>query len=220
MTERSIQPVWTIDAAASLQDILDDPSCPELLRRAVRETRSWQIRNETSVLRVIKASQLMPQCLATLLALRAGVTLEGLGETPLEELIPQGVKGRITTLRIPTQGTSVRWGEAHVARAPAEEPIVAAVAAVKMSDQRVEAARVALSGTWPEPVRLARAPGMLIGGPLSPERIEAVAVAVEQEADPRGDFMGSVAYRRAMARVLTRRALEACVAAPTAGGKQ
>jgi CO/xanthine dehydrogenase FAD-binding subunit len=162
----------------------------------------------------------MPQCLATLLALGAGVTIEGVGEVPLEDLLAQGVKGRIASLHIPVGGASLRCGEAHVARAPAEEPIVAAVAAVTMSAQRIEAARVALSGTWPEPARLARAPDTLVGGILSAESIEAVAIAVEQEADPRGDFMGSAAYRRAMARVLTRRALEACVAAPAAGGGQ
>jgi len=218
MIERPSRAVWTIDAAASLEAMLNDSSCPSVLRRAVSETHSWQVRNETSVRRVLKASQLMPQFMATLLALGAGVTIEGVGDAPLEALLAQGVNGRITVLHIPVGSAALRCGEAHVGRAPAEEPIVAAVAAVKMSAEHVEAARVALSGTWPEPVRLAEAPDTLVGGTLSPESIEAVAVAVEQEADPRGDFMGSAAYRRAMARVLTRRALEACVAAPTAGG--
>jgi CO/xanthine dehydrogenase FAD-binding subunit len=33
---------------------------------------------------------------------------------------------------------------------------------------------------------------------------------VEEEVTPRGDFLGSEEYRRAMAGVLTRRALEQC----------
>jgi CO/xanthine dehydrogenase FAD-binding subunit len=79
-------------------------------------------------------------------------------------------------------------------------------------------ARVALTGAWPEPVRLSEAPGMLVGGPLSEERIKAVAAAVEEEVAPQGDYLGSAIYRRAMAGVLTRRALEACDAGLTAGG--
>jgi CO/xanthine dehydrogenase FAD-binding subunit len=218
MTVRTSQPVWTVEADATLQSVFDDPRCPELLHRALGETQSWQTRNGTTMRRILSASQLMPQCLATLLALGAEAALEGLGERPLEELLGENTKGQITALHVPVTGPSVRWGEARVARAPAEEPIVAAVAMVATGGDQVSDARVALTGAWPEPVRLAEAAGMLAGGPLSAERIEAVAAAVEAEVDPRGDFMGSAAYRRAMAGVLTRRALEACVAAPAAGG--
>jgi CO/xanthine dehydrogenase FAD-binding subunit len=72
-------------------------------------------------------------------------------------------------------------------------------------------ARVALTGVWPEPVRLAEAPSQLVGAPLDEARIRAVATAVEGEVAPKGDFRGSEAYRRAMAGVLTRRALEQCL---------
>jgi len=50
-----------------------------------------------------------------------------------------------------------------------------------------------------------------VDGPLDPDRIRAVAEAVEEEVAPRGDFLGSREYRRAMAGVLVRRALEQCV---------
>jgi CO/xanthine dehydrogenase FAD-binding subunit len=46
---------------------------------------------------------------------------------------------------------------------------------------------------------------------LDAERIRAVAAAIEQEVVPQGDFLGSEEYRRAMAGVLARRALEACL---------
>ena len=71
--------------------------------------------------------------------------------------------------------------------------------------------RVALTGVWPEPVRLAKAPAQLAGGPLDERTIQAVAEAVEAEVMPKGDFLGSEEYRRAMAGVLTRRALEQCL---------
>jgi len=105
----------------------------------------------------------------------------------------------------------IRWGEAHVARTPADEPIVAAVAVVEVDDSTVHQARVALTGAWPEPARLAQAAAQLVGGPLDEEHIRAVAEAVEEEVAPRGDFRGSEEYRRAMAGVLTRRALAECL---------
>jgi CO/xanthine dehydrogenase FAD-binding subunit len=74
----------------------------------------------------------------------------------------------------------------------------------------VRQARVALTGAWSEPVGLAEAAAQLVGEPLDEKHIQAVADAVEKEVTPKGDFRGSEEYRRAMAGVLTRRALEAC----------
>jgi CO/xanthine dehydrogenase FAD-binding subunit len=105
----------------------------------------------------------------------------------------------------------IRWGEAHVGRTPADDPIIAAVAVAEIDGDVVRQARVALTGVWPEPVRLAETPAQLIGGPLNEERIRAVAEAVEKEAAPKGDFRGNAEYRCAMAGVLTRRALEKCL---------
>jgi len=95
-----------------------------------------------------------------------------------------------------------------VARTLADEPIVAAIAVVALDGDVVGQARVALTGAWPEPLRLAEAAARLVGGPLDAEHIQAVAEAVEEEVAPQGDFLGSAEYRRAMAGVLTRRALE------------
>jgi CO/xanthine dehydrogenase FAD-binding subunit len=99
----------------------------------------------------------------------------------------------------------------QVGRTPTDEPIVAAVAAVELQDALVQQARIALTGVWSTPVQLAAAANQLVGGPLDAARIEAVARAVEQEVAPREDFRGSAEYRRAMAGVMTRRALEQCM---------
>jgi carbon-monoxide dehydrogenase medium subunit len=208
--------VWTIDADATLQSVLDDPACPELLSRALTGVYSWQVRNETTVRRALKASRRVTEWLAALLALGAAVTIDG--EVPLEDLLDGTVKGEVTALHIPTGGSRTGWGEAHVGRTSADKPIVAAFAAVRISAGAVEEARVALTGVWPQPVRLAEATGTLVGQPLSNDRIRAVAEAVETAVEPQGDYLGSAAYRRAMAGVLTRRALEACAAALAAGG--
>jgi carbon-monoxide dehydrogenase medium subunit len=90
-----------------------------------------------------------------------------------------------------------------------------AIAVVDLDDSRgeratVRQARLALTGAWGEPARLAKSAESLVGDALSADRIQQVAAAVEQEVAPRDDFYGSADYRRAMSAVLTRRALEDC----------
>jgi CO/xanthine dehydrogenase FAD-binding subunit len=202
---------WSIDADASLQSILDSPECPLLMRQTLTSTLSWQTRNETSVRRALTSARIAPQWLAALLALRATVIIEkddGTVEIPLQTLNQRTGEGEVSTLHIETEG--VKWGQAQVARTPADAPIVAAIAAVEMDGGIVHQARIALTGVWSRPVRLADASSQLVGGPLDKASIEAVARAVEEEVAPKGDFLGSEDYRRAMACVLTRRALEEC----------
>jgi CO/xanthine dehydrogenase FAD-binding subunit len=202
---------WSIDGNATLQEALDDAGCPVLLRRMLAATSTWQMRNETAVCRALVAPRLATRWVAALLALGATAVMEGDDgpqEVGLEALLQREANGRVSILRVTADG--VLWGEASVARTPADVPIVAAVAAVAMDGGAARWARVALAGVWPEPVRLAEAPAGLVGGPLDAESIKAVAAAVEQEVAPGGDYLGSVEYRRAMAGVLARRALEAC----------
>lgn len=206
--------VWSIDADALLQSVLDRPDAPPLLRQALSGVLSWQTRNETPVRRTLTSPRLAPQWVAALLVQGATVTIEaedGPSDVPLELLLEHRGEGAVAALHVPPGGPGWRWSEAHVARTPADEPIVAAFAIVDVRDGVVEQARVALTGAWPEPVRLADAPAVLAGGPLDAERIRAVAAAIEQEVVPQGDFLGSEEYRRAMAGVLARRALEACL---------
>jgi carbon-monoxide dehydrogenase medium subunit len=212
--------VWSADADAPLQSVLDRPDTPPPLRQALTGVLSWQTRNETPVRRTLTAPRLAPQWAAALLALGATVIVEGDDgpmEVPVESVLQRQAKGVVSALHV--ELGSARWGEARVARTPADEPIVSAIAVVGMDNPSagsgqggvVRQARVALTGAWPEPARLAKAPARLVGGPLDAEHIQAVADRVAEEVAPRGDFLGSEEYRRAMAGVLTRRALEECL---------
>ncbi len=206
--------IWSVDTAVPLQVVLDDPECPQLLRQTLTGALSWQARNEMTVARALRSPRLAPQWVAALMALGATVTVDD-EEAPLEKLLQRETAGEPMSLRVGVGG--VKWGEAHVSRTPADLPIVAAVAGVEMEhpvERRgdvVRQARVALTGVWPEPVRLCQAAAQLVGGPLDESRIQAVTQAVEAEVAPVGDFLGSEEYRRAMASVLTGRALEACL---------
>ncbi|MGD9002032.1 MAG: hypothetical protein PVF04_05140, partial [Anaerolineae bacterium] len=97
MTERKEGLAWTVDADVTLQSLLDDPECPELLCRALSGIHSWQGRNETTVRRALKASRLAPQWLAALLALGAVVTVEEAveAEVPLEDLLENKISDQI-----------------------------------------------------------------------------------------------------------------------------
>jgi carbon-monoxide dehydrogenase medium subunit len=207
--------VWSVDADASLQSVLDSPECPPLLYETLTGVLPWQTRNETPVRRALKSSRVAPQWLAALLALGATVTLErgdgGPTEVILESLLRRREEGEISVLHVPLGGPERRWGQAAVARTPADEPIVAAIAVLALEDDVVRQARVALTGVWPELVGLAEAADRLVGGQLDVERIQVVAAAVEEEVAPKRDFLGTAEYRRAMAGVLTRRALESCL---------
>ena len=213
MNEQQEGASWAVNLDGSLQSMLDDPACPGLLSRVLTTYHVWQMRNETTVGRSLRTPQLMPQWAAALLALGAVVTVEGdegSEEVGLEAVVRREVQGEITHLRIPRQD-DVHWGEAHVARAPSDDPIVAALAVVWWSDGVVEDARLTLTGVSSEPAWIADAAGLLAGRALDEERIGEIASAVVEQVEPQGDYLGSEAYRRAMAGVLTCRALRACL---------
>lgn len=207
---------WHIETHASLQAALDAVACPPPVRQALSVIYSWQFRNETPIRRALTAPRIAPQFVAALLACGARVTVEssaGSAEVPLDVVLGRGGGERPLVLHVPGSGAwsgELRWGEAHVSRSPADEPIVAAWAVVALTGEEVEWARVALTGVWAAPAALARAAEGLAGGPLDEARIRAVAGAVEGEVAPQGDYLGSPEYRRAMAGVLARRALMAC----------
>ena len=206
--------VWSVDAGASLQSVLDRSDTPPQLRQALTGVLSWQTRNETPVRRTLTAPRIVPQWTAALLATGASVTVEGadgLSQVPLESLLERRPGGAVSALHVSLSGPGRRWGESYVGRTPADVPIVSATAVVDVQGGVVQQARVALTGVWPEPVRVAEASAWLAGGPLDEPCIQAVARGVEDEVSPTGDFLGSEEYRRAMAGVTTRRALEAAL---------
>ncbi len=214
MSEQEAGEPWAVHPDASLQAVLEAPCCPALLRTALTGVHSWQLRTQTPVGRTLRAFQLMPQWIATLLALGASVRLEqgdGAREVSLERFGRQASSGDIAALHIPLIDSACRWGEAHVARTPADEPIVAAFAWVRFGGGVVEAARVALTGVWPEGVRLVAPGNALVGEPLTVEQILTLAARIRERVEPVGDYRGSERYRRAMAEVMSRRALKACL---------
>ena len=95
----------------------------------------------------------------------------------------------------------------RINRTPRDKAIVAATAVLKVENDVCIKAGIGLSGVNPMPVRLQEVESLLTGKTLSPDLFDQAAALAEKQAKPVGDYRGSVAYRKAMAAVITKRAL-------------
>ncbi len=77
--------------------------------------------------------------------------------------------------------------------------------------------KLVLGASGVTPIRAKAAEDLLRGQPLSDENIRACAAAVKDEVDPLDDFRGSADYKRDMAEVFARRAIEQALSAARGG---
>lgn len=133
---------------------------------------------------------------------------------PLVEFIPDrrqllAEPALITDVVVPLPpGRLTGYALAHVARTPADAPIVVAAAMISVAYGACKHARLALGGIAGEPIRLPEVEALLADQLLTPELIAVAATRAAALVQPAGDFRGSTEYRRAMAGVLTERALQ------------
>lgn len=114
----------------------------------------------------------------------------------------------ITTLRIPT--AAPRTGSAYVKfgyRRGAQVSVVSAAARVEREGERVRSARLVLGAVGPVPV-VVQGAELLAGERLEGSPLDAACLAAAAECAPISDVRGSEAYRRAMAAVVARHALQ------------
>jgi len=86
--------------------------------------------------------------------------------------------------------------------------VAAAVQLTVGGNGRCTEARVAVAGAGPTPLRIRGAEEVLVGNNGTDEVFDAAAARVPGEVQPFADLQGSEAYRREMARVFVRRALD------------
>lgn len=98
---------------------------------------------------------------------------------------------------------------AAVARTPADAPIVLAVACLTRAGDRCVSARLVVGGVADRPLRLPQVEAALAGRQPAVDGFAEAGKAAGAAVDPAGDYRGSAEYRRAMAGVLTQRALRA-----------
>ncbi len=163
---------------------------------------------------------------APLICLGATVVLQGPGGTrsvAIDELFTGPGKTVASPdelliavdLPAPAPGT----GSAYVRleyRRQMEIAIVGAAAAVTIEGGKVTAARVAITALAPTIHRVAEAEAALVGSDGGKAAATAAAAAAASASTPISDVRGSSDYRRAMAAVIARRAIETAIA--RAGG--
>ena len=111
----------------------------------------------------------------------------------------------------PAPGT----GSAYVRleyRRQMEIAVVGATAVVHLDDGRVQDARVAITALAPTIRRVPEAEAALAGGEADTESLATAARAAAAASSPISDVRASERYRRAMAEVIARRAVEIAVA--------
>jgi CO/xanthine dehydrogenase FAD-binding subunit len=157
-----------------------------------------------------------------LVCLGATATLRSLGDTrtvPVEDLFtgPGATSASPDELLVAVDGPSPApgTGSAYVRleyRRQMEIAVVGATAVVTLADGRVEDARIAITALAPTIRRVPAAEAALVGGEAAEASIAAAAREAAAASSPISDVRASERYRRAMAEVITRRAVEIAVA--------
>ncbi|MBI5300897.1 MAG: FAD binding domain-containing protein [Chloroflexi bacterium] len=112
----------------------------------------------------------------------------------------------VTEITVPM--TNPRAALHIVARTPSDKPIVSAVAAARIENGVVRDTRIVLGGVGAIATRARAMEHALEGQSLDDARIQDAAKLAAEGLSPRGDYRGSVEYRREMARVLACRAFQ------------
>lgn len=192
-----------------------------LLSQAMRSLGSMQIGNRATVGGNLSSASPAADSAPALLALQASVKLVGpKGErwVPLGDFFTAPGKTVLdceilTEIRIPPapargRGFFYKLG----ARAAPQDYGIVNVALFALADGSGgswEEVRIALGAAAPTPLRAARAEASLRGQAIEAKAMEEAArLAAEKDARPFTDIRGSAEYRRAMVRLLVRRALE------------
>jgi CO/xanthine dehydrogenase FAD-binding subunit len=115
------------------------------------------------------------------------------------------------TVPVPATGTGSCYARLEYRR-QMEIAIVGAAAVVTLADSRITAAQVAITALAPTIRLVPEAESALVGSDGGRQAAEAAAAAAAAASAPISDVRGSADYRRAMAAVVTRRAVEAAVA--------
>ncbi len=125
----------------------------------------------------------------------------------------------VTEMVIPAASLGKRAALETVARTPRDKPIVSVCAAARIENEVLHDVRIALGGVAWSAVRAGKAERDLenkgLGDAVTPAlhrtqrgaSVQEAAFRAEEGLSPRGDYRGSVEYRKEMAVVLTRRAV-------------
>jgi aerobic carbon-monoxide dehydrogenase medium subunit len=205
-----------IGATTTLADVCDSPilraASNGVMADSAHRTVSSVLRNQATVAGTL-LSEPAGIFAVTLLALDAQVTIVGKESraVPLAEFLSNAKQlthqTLLTEIKIPLNNP--RAALETVARTPADKPIVAVCASLRLDGHTARDVRIALGGVADVALRAKSMESELEGKKLDDAAVENAAHLASQGLVPRGDYRGSVEYRKEMVVVLARRAVKA-----------
>jgi carbon-monoxide dehydrogenase medium subunit len=118
----------------------------------------------------------------------------------------------ISEVRLPLLGDAWRCGFMEFSRRKGDFALAMALAALRLEGDRIVEARIGVGGAEHRPRRIEAAEQLLVGTTASAEAWAAAGAAVAAALEPASDIHASAEYRRDLAQVMTRRALQAALA--------
>ena len=196
----------------------DVAAATPLLAEAYSRVATVRIRNMATVGGGLTHADPAQDPPPALMALGARVVLAssaGTRELPVEDLFVDYYETALqpgellTEVIVPAQSSDARGVYLKFLPRTEDDYATVAVAAIASVENGVCAGvRVALGAVAPTPVRATAVEAALEGQPVTADAIRSAAEAVAEQVDPLADFRGSSEYKRDMAVVFTRRALE------------
>jgi CO/xanthine dehydrogenase FAD-binding subunit len=221
--------VCTIGATSTMAALEGSPAIRGLaggiLAQAASTCGSVQIRNMATLGGNLSHGSPAADTATALLALDAEVVLasqRGRKKIPIAALYAglrksAGLRGSlldealIVEIAIPLPPRAGRWSFHKLGRTEVDISLVNVAAGLQLDSKgRVKWARIALGAVAPTPIRAGNAEKLAVGRTFDEGLLEEVCDEVAREVTPITDVRASAEYRRAMSRVLTRRALQAC----------
>lgn len=119
----------------------------------------------------------------------------------------------LTEVRLPPCGDDTGAAFEEVARRQGDFALVGAGAQIQIDEEGAVAdARICLTGVSSKPYRASQAENLLVGHPLTPDRLESAAHVVRANISPHSDLHATADYRRDVAGTLVSRAVEMAAA--------
>jgi carbon-monoxide dehydrogenase medium subunit len=205
-----------IGALTRHKDVRDDPllqeHCP-LVSTTAGQIGDPQVRHRGTIGGSLAHGDPASDLPAVMLALNAELVVAGKGG---ERVVPAGefftgvfetavgAAELLTEIRVPKLGGSTGWSYVKFHRRAQDWATVGVAALVHRDDGKVAGASIGLTNMGGTPVRARAAEDAVAGGATFAEAAERIA----DESDPPSDQAASSEFRRHLARVLGRRALE------------
>ena len=118
-------------------------------------------------------------------------------------------------IRVPEMPPNTKMKFLEIGRLAQDIAVVNAAALLVMDNKKCVKCRLAVGSVAPVPLRLKKAETMMEGYELTPELLDHAAKAVEQEVKPISDVRSTAEYRRTVAGVLVKRAIQQAVSSDT-----